>query len=1013
LFLCCSVASGTIFNDVLLWLVPRAAGADAVAPVARLSGHEGSVHRLVWSPCGARLCSVSDDRTARVWAVAPSVWSPPDAAGTPPAALTPALSLFGHTGRVWDARFVVPTDGDGGNGDELLATVSEDCTVRLWRLPDGAPRGALAGHRGRGIWRCALAGGSLATGGADGGVKLWRLADWLARGSAPAGAADASGTETLALPEPPAPALVAALPGAPDEPRAKVKDSSSECVRRCSCAEAVLSCHRLPLTRALPVWPRRFCRCVAAASPQLLLLATNLGLVRAAHLPPTSSASASAPRWSPPLYATPHATPLMCMRVAPRAAWPPAGSNAADGSLVARVLLGDMSGGATLLDVLLLSAADADDDALAAGFHGRVVAHWEAHPLGRTLGAFWLDVGGGEMLPATADAMGSLKLWRCGDDGGAATAQLVADTQVAHRVLCASAAPHGEGGAAFAAILCGDQRGDVSAFGLQRCADGQAWQLRSLGVVRRAHAATAVTFAHCTVRELVTAGGDGYMCTFALQAPADDAPADAPPLLVRTGRHHVAAITAIETLHEDGESGGACGAATVAAGVTANDIVLWDLRNACELLRVPCGGWRRPHACALGDGGRFVVAFVSKGVLHVRRRWPEDALAGDDDDGALQLVSGPHAHRSLRAGHHGREVHTSLFVPPPEDGAAAASTCCALLTGSEDGTLFHVYFDAADAGAPALPRLRASSLLAQTTGGTAVRAIALVPHPSGGWFLLSAGAKEVLMCWRLTWQGASLAARNVSAQARPADAFHRAWRAGAAAPADATGGDQRHLAVCGFVAGDRLYAAVSSSDATLAVWTLPVSASGGARWSLCATLRVGHCPVLCLSCVAALDGHWLLGGATDGTVRVWQLGALPQQAAADAATGMESPSVPEVMPAALLRGMHQSGVNSLSVAAAPAPLATALGATQQPLWVLVTGGDDQALNALVVQLSLTGGVRVVAAQRRPDAHASALKAVWTDGTAVLTTSLDQRLRTWYVCVCACSAKYGFGCMHLS
>jgi WD40 repeat protein len=674
------------------------------------------------------------------------------------------------------------------------------------------------------------------------------------------------------------------------------------------------------------------------------------------------------------------------MRVAPRAAWPPAASSGSDDDvLVARVLLGDMSGRATVLDVLL--SADADAGALA-GFHGRVVAHWEVHPLGRTLGAFWLDVGGGEVLPATADAMGSLKLWRCDDRGGGA--ELVADAQVAHRVLCASAAPQSEGG--LAAILCGDQRGDVTAFGLERCGDGEARQLRCLGVVRRAHAATAVTFAHCTSSELVTAGGDGYMCTFALQATNDGVPDDA-PLLVRTGRHHVAAITAIEALHEDGE-GGACGAATVAAGVTANDIVLWDLRNACELLRVPCGGWRRPHTCALGDGGRFVVAFISKGVLHVRRRWPHDVLDGHDASGsAPQLASGPHAHRSLRFGHHGREVHTALFVPPPAD--AAAGTCCALLTGSEDGTLFHVYFDCSEAGAPQLPRLRASSLLAQTTGGTAVRSIALVPHLAGGWFLLSAGAKEVLMCWRLTWQGAALVARSVSAQARPVDAFHRAWRAGAAAPADATGGDQRHLAVCGFVAGDRLYAAVSSSDATLAVWTLPVGASG-ARWSLCATLRVGHCPVLCLSCVVAPDGPWLVGGATDGTVGVWHLGALTQQTAATAAAAAaaESHTVPEVLPSALLRTMHQSGVNSLSVAAAPLPLAAALG-SMLPLWVLVTGGDDQALNALVLQLA-DGDVQVVAAQRRPNAHASALKSVWTDGAAVLTTSLDQRLRTWCV-----------------
>ncbi len=47
-------------------------------------------------------------------------------------------------------------------------------------LPEVALRGAWAqGHRGRGIWQCALLGGLLLTGGADSSVKCWYLPDWL------------------------------------------------------------------------------------------------------------------------------------------------------------------------------------------------------------------------------------------------------------------------------------------------------------------------------------------------------------------------------------------------------------------------------------------------------------------------------------------------------------------------------------------------------------------------------------------------------------------------------------------------------------------------------------------------------------------------------------------------------------------------------------------------------------------------------------------------------------------
>jgi WD40 repeat protein len=191
-----SAASGAIFNHVLLWRpTPPAEASDVVRPCAILRGHEGAIHRLAWHDAGTLLCSVSEDRSARLWDTR-EAWT---ACGTPHQ-LQPAASLFGHTGRVWDAVFL---------DDGMLATVAEDSTARLWRL-DGTHLAAIQGHRGRGIWRCAAAGGSLATGGADGGVKLWRLADWLPREHA-AEHASAGGTDTLVFAEP----LAAVIADAP------------------------------------------------------------------------------------------------------------------------------------------------------------------------------------------------------------------------------------------------------------------------------------------------------------------------------------------------------------------------------------------------------------------------------------------------------------------------------------------------------------------------------------------------------------------------------------------------------------------------------------------------------------------------------------------------------------------------------------------------------------------------------------------------------------------------------
>jgi WD40 repeat protein len=656
---------------------------------------------------------------------------------------------------------------------------------------------------------------------------------------------------------------------------------------------------------------------VAVVSSTLLLYATNAGAVRAVDV-----SSPQAPRWSPELFST-NGAAVLCLRVAPPQACP--------AGVAARVLIGDMAGFATVLDV---HAASSD------GYEGRVPARWLAHDRGRTLAVFWLHTAAGH-LPATADALGALKVWRL--EGS--EAQVLAHTQLKFRVSSAAAQPPDDARSSTT-ILCGDQNGNVFAFGLP----SDCGELAALGSVAHAHAAAIVTFAGCTAHDAVTAGGDGYVCSFAVLPSGG---------LARTRRLHVAAITAIEALQDDDLA--VAGSTCIAAGVTSGDAVVMDVRNACELLRVPCGGWRKPHAFLLGPAGRFIVASVRDGSVHLHRRWPEGTVG----------AGGPDAHRSLRASHHGREIHAAVLVPAPEHGR------CALITGAEDGTLFRLYFDSSAALA-----LDGAALMAQTAGGTAVRALSLLHAADGRWLLVSAGAKEVLMCWALAWTAAGeLTAQLLAAHSRPDDAFHRAWRSSADMPAEATGGDQRYMSVCAFVVAGELFAVASSSDGTLLMWAM--SLSKAARWRFVAVLHSGSCPVLALDCATAADGGvWLFSGATDGTVAVWDASPAVRHAVAapDEAPGV----LPELAPSLVLQHAHQSGVNSLRIACQPAATADA--------WVLVSGGDDQAVNA--VALELTPVCRVLAAVRRPGAHASGVKGVWTDGAAVHTVSLDQRVRSW-------------------
>jgi uncharacterized delta-60 repeat protein len=78
-------------------------------------------------------------------------------------------TLAGHTGRVRTVAF----SADGS----LLASGSDDSTIRLWRVVDGGVVRVFSGHT-QGIWRLALApNGTLASTSDDGTLKLWRLAD--------------------------------------------------------------------------------------------------------------------------------------------------------------------------------------------------------------------------------------------------------------------------------------------------------------------------------------------------------------------------------------------------------------------------------------------------------------------------------------------------------------------------------------------------------------------------------------------------------------------------------------------------------------------------------------------------------------------------------------------------------------------------------------------------------------------------------------------------------------------
>lgn len=150
-------ATGSLDGTAALWPVGDllAAGqTETATPSMRLTGHEGEVVDVAFSPDGARLATASRDRTVRVWDTATG---------------ETVMILSGHESSVRDVLFT-----SGGNH---LVSGSSDGTARIWDLNNGEAVAVISGHEDR-VFDVVLNPDEtlLATASRDGTVKVWELA---------------------------------------------------------------------------------------------------------------------------------------------------------------------------------------------------------------------------------------------------------------------------------------------------------------------------------------------------------------------------------------------------------------------------------------------------------------------------------------------------------------------------------------------------------------------------------------------------------------------------------------------------------------------------------------------------------------------------------------------------------------------------------------------------------------------------------------------------------------------
>ncbi|GLJ20918.1 hypothetical protein SUGI_0381750 [Cryptomeria japonica] len=732
------IASGTICNEILIWkIVSQQTGAGEVSLevppctdtdtectnkiwhiqhssllLNRLTGHEGSIFRIAWSHNGSTLISASDDRSARVWICNFTGTDIHDAWTTSYPTIVAGPILFGHSARIWDCYI----------SDVLIVTASEDCTCCIWQ-PNGEHVTTIRGHIGRGVWRCVYDPGTsiLITAGSDSLIKMQCLTKQTVKHMLHTTVKD------------------------------NYVDDNMEIFNICLLGDVTLESPDFMDSKS------EYVRCLQLAQERCLYVATNLGFLHCIDLTVPGEE-----KWTT-IVKSDDKVPIVCLDLLVLKS-PKSPEFQEDW-----VAIGDGKGRVTVVQVISSNLKHEVSSTFV----------WSSERQRQLLGIYWCKSLGNRHL-FTTDPKGRIKLWRLrhpsreliqsremveGNLPEEAQASLIAEfvSNFSARIVCMDADIENE------LLVCGDQRGNLVVFKLSTkllALDLNDTILRETFQAycsfKGAHGISSVVSisvarSNGNQIHICSTGKDGCICSYIF----DDDTAQDSNKLIFTGIKDVPEITMVEGVVNYINVMGDGIQRSFAAGFTSVDFLLWDITNESELLRVPCGGWRRPHSYFIGVMPEIqnCFAYLKDHTIYVLRNWvPND-----------QIKLSP---QSLHTQFHGREIHSVHFIPMlsslfcSQNNLSCPKTSW-IATGSEDGTVRITRYSSKQ-----MDKLSLSLLLGEHVGGSAVRSVTIVskiyPLELDGHriqdshscsmenkdsllVLLSVGAKQVLTSWLLKW----------------------------------------------------------------------------------------------------------------------------------------------------------------------------------------------------------------------------------------------------------------------